>query len=146
MVAGVQKERIYNRDMVTGVQKERIYGHDMVTGATEQIGNCHDMTAVQEFTYCSPVHLQGSRRKTALPVNHNSAAKIPLRRSKQTKFCWPFSSWQITTILRTSKTTSTEFSSCQSHYRQRCPRSTGKLRNLSCLKTFSKRASKFTIS
>ena len=40
--------------MVTGVQRERIYGRDMVTGDTEQIGNCHDMTAVQEVTYCSP--------------------------------------------------------------------------------------------
>ena len=92
-------------------------GHDMVTGATEQIGNCHVMTGVhEEVTYCPPlVYLQGSRRKTALPVSRNSAVKTPLRRSKQTKFCWPFSSWQITTILRTSKITSTEFPNCQSH-------------------------------
>ena len=50
-------------DMVTGVLRERIYGHDMVTGATEQIGNCHDMTAVQEVTYCSPSTSSGKQKK-----------------------------------------------------------------------------------
>ena len=91
-------------------------GHNMVTGATAQIGNCHDMTGVhEEVTYFPLVHLQGSRRKTAQPVNRKSAVKTPLRRSNQTKFCWPFSSWQIKTILRTSKISSTEFPNCQSH-------------------------------
>ena len=61
------------------------------------------------------LHLQGSRRKTVLPVNHNSAVKTHLRRSKQTKFYWPFSSWQIITILRTFTILSTEFPNCQSH-------------------------------
>ena len=62
-------------------------GHDMVTGTTEQIINCHDMTGVhEEVTYYPLVHLQGSGRKTALPVNHNSAVKTHQRRSKQTKF------------------------------------------------------------
>ena len=91
-------------------------GLDMVIGATEQINNCHDMTGFhEEVTYCPLVHLQGSRRKTPLPVNHNSVVKTHLRRSKQTKFCWPFSSWQITTILRTFTIISTEFPNCQSH-------------------------------
>ena len=91
-------------------------GHDLVTGATDQIGNCHDMTGVhEEVTFCPLKHFQGSRRKTALPVNCNSAVKTPLRRSKQTKFCWPFSSWQLTTTLRTFITTSTDFPNCQSH-------------------------------
>ena len=89
--------------------------HDMVTGATEQIGNCHNMTGIhEEVTYCPLVHLQGNR-KTVLPVNHNSAVKTHLRRSKQTKFCWPFGSWQIITILRTFTIISTEFPNCQSH-------------------------------
>ena len=58
-------------------------GHYMVTGAIEQIGNCHNMTgAHEEVTYCPLVHLQESRRKTALPVNHNSAVKTHLRRLK----------------------------------------------------------------
>ena len=90
-------------------------GHDMVTGATEKNRNCHDMTYVhKEVTNCSLVHLQGSK-KTALLVNRNSAVKTPLRRSKQTKFCRPFSSWQLTKILRTFIITSTEFPNCQSH-------------------------------
>ena len=38
-------------------------GHDMVTGVHEEV------------TYCSPVHLQESRKRTALPVNRNSAVR-----------------------------------------------------------------------
>ena len=121
--------------------------HGMVTGATEQISNCHNMTGIhQEVTYCPLVDLQGSRIKTVLPVNHNSAVKTHLRRSKQSRFCWPFSSWQIIIILRTFTIISTEFLNCQSHEPQRCPRLTEKLRNLSSLKTFSRRVSKFITS
>ena len=119
----------------------------MVTGATQQIANCHDLTGVhEEVTYCPPSTSSGNQKRTVLPVNRNSAARIPLRRSRQTKFCWPSNSWQITTILRSFIITSTEFPNCQSHLPQRCQQLTGNLRNLSCLKTFSKRASKFTIS
>ena len=80
-----------DHDMVTGVQRERererVYDHDMVTAATEQIGNCHDMTGIhEEVTFCSLAHLQESRKRTALPVNRNFAAKTPLRRLSQTKF------------------------------------------------------------
>ena len=119
-------------------------GHDMVTGATEQIGNCHDMTGVhEEVTYCPTSTSSGKQKK-----NH-STSQSQFRSENTpatTKFCWPFSSWQITTILRTSKITSTEFPNCQSHEQQRCPRLTGNLRNLSCLKTYFRRVSKFTIS
>ena len=56
----------------------------------------------QEFTKKSLiaplVHLQESRKRTAPQVNRNSARKTPLRRLRQTKFCWRFSSWQTTTI------------------------------------------------
>ena len=91
-------------------------GHGMVTGSTEQIGTCHNMTGVhEEVTYCPLVHLQGSRRKTVPPVNLNSAVKTHLRRSKQTKFSWLFSSWQIISILRNFTILSTEFLNCQSH-------------------------------
>ena len=48
-------------------------------------------------------------KRTVLPVNRSSAVKMALRRSKQTKFCWPFSSWQTTTILQTFIITSTDF-------------------------------------
>ena len=61
------------------------------------------------------VHRQENRKRTVLRVNRNSAARTPLWRSRQTKVCWPFSSWQITTFLRTSKITSTEFPNCQNH-------------------------------
>ena len=74
-------------------KRERLCGHDMVTGATQQIGKCHDLTGVHQESHTAPlVHLQGSRRETALPVNRISAVKTPLRRSKQTKVCWPFNS------------------------------------------------------
>ena len=112
----------------------------------EHVSPRHDNEILKKSHTAPLVHLQGSRRKTALPVNRNSAVKTLQRRSKHTNFCWTFSSWQITTILRTSKKTSTEFPNCQSHKPQRCPRLTGNLRNLNCLKTFSKRASKFTIN
>ena len=116
MVTGATETNRNRHDMVTGATETNRNRHDMVRGATEQIGNCHNMTGIhEEVTYCPLVHLQESRRKTALPVNHNSAVKTRLRRSKQTKFCLPFSSWQIITILRTFTITSTEFPSCQSH-------------------------------
>ena len=50
----------------------------------------------QEFTkkLCTAhlAHLPESRKRTALQVNLNFAAKLPLRQLKQTKFCWRFSS------------------------------------------------------
>ena len=91
-------------------------GHDMVTAATEQIGNCHDITGVhEEVTYCSPSTSSGKQKKDCFTSQQQFRRRTPLRRSTQTIFCWPFSSWQITTILRTSKITSTEFPNCQSH-------------------------------
>ena len=104
----------------------------------------------QEFTRKSltarPVHLQESRKIAAIPANRNSAVRIPLRRSKQTKFCWPFSSWQTTTILLSSISISKEFPNCQSRSREQFPRSTGNLKSLSGLKIFSRRVSKPIIS
>ena len=55
------------------------------------------------------VHLQGSRKRTALPVNRYSSAKTLLLQLKQNNFWWPFSSWQTTTILQISITILTEF-------------------------------------
>ena len=65
-VTGVTKDLRNRGDMVTGVQRERerVCGHDMVTGATEQIGNCHNMTGVQEeVTYCPPSTSSGKQKK-----------------------------------------------------------------------------------
>ena len=107
-------------------------------------------TEWQEFTRKShtapPVNCQKSRKWTTLPVNRKSAVRIPLRRSEQTKFFWPFISWQTTTFLQTFIITSTEFPNSQNRSPHRCQRLTGNLRSLSCLKIFSKRASKLTIS
>ena len=75
------------------------------------------------------VHLQESRKRTAPHINRNSAVETPQRRLRQTKFCWRFSNWQITTILQFFLTILLEFPNCQSHLRQRCPRSTGKSEN-----------------
>ena len=128
--------------MVTGATE----GHDMVTGVERESLCQHNMTGVhEEVTYCSPSTYSGKQKKTVLLVNRNSAARTPLRQSKHTKFCRRFSSWQTATILRIFTLTSTEFPSCQSHLRQRCPRSTGNLKSSSCLKICSKRVSKFII-
>ena len=44
--------------------------------------------------------------------------RITLRQSKQTNFCWPFSSWQTTIILQSFIKTSTESSNCQNRSTQ----------------------------
>ena len=83
-------------DMVTGVHRERVYGHDMVTGvhrereptATtwwQELQNKLVITTIRlTFTKKSltapRVHPQESRKRTALPVNHNSVVKTPRRR------------------------------------------------------------------
>ena len=49
----------------------------MVTGATKQIGNCHDITAVQEVIYCSPSTSSGKQKK-------NRSTSQPQFRSENT--------------------------------------------------------------
>ena len=83
MVTAVQRESVEDRDIVTGVQREDLCQRDRVTG---------DTGVHAEVIYCSLVHHQESRKRTALQVNHNSAVKTPLRQLKQTKFCWYFNS------------------------------------------------------
>ena len=92
-------------------------GHDMVTGNTEEIRNRHDMVTgvLEETTYCSPSISSEKQKRTTLTVNRNSAVRIPVRRSMQTKLCGPFSSWQTTTSLQISLTKLTEIPNCQSH-------------------------------
>ena len=104
----------------------------------------------QEFTKNShtapPIHIHESKKRTALPVNRNSAVKTTLQRLKQTNNWWPFSSVQTTTTLQSSITVSKKFPICHSPSRQRCQRSLRNLRNLSCWNVFSKRAPKFIIN
>ena len=98
-------EQIRNRhEMVTGVQKESLCGHAMLTGV-------HD-----EVTYCSPSTSSGKQKKNPSTNQPQFCSEntTPLQRSNQTKFCWPFSSWQITTLPQTFVITSTVFWNCQS--------------------------------
>ena len=43
---------------------------------------------------------QATRKKPVLQVKRNSAAKTPLRQSKETNFCWPCIGWQTTANLQ----------------------------------------------
>ena len=108
----------------------------------------HDMVTRfhKEVTYCSPSTSSRNQKRTVLQVKRKSTVKTPLRRLRQTKFCWRFSSWQTTTILQISIKKLTEFPNCQSHSRHRCPHSTGNLKSSSCLKIFSERVSNIIIS
>ena len=145
-----ERERVCANVTVTWWQEFRERVSAAVTWWQELQNRLAITTTWQESTKKSPtapaVHLQESRKRTSSQVNRNSAVRIPLQRSKQTNFCWPFSSWQVTTILQIFTITSTEFPNCQNRSRQRCLRSTGNLKSLSCLKIYSKRASKFIIS
>ena len=75
------------------------YPH-MVTGATGELRHYpHTMTLAQEeIPYCSPTTSSGKQKKVSPHVNLNSAVRIPLRQSKQTRFCWPFNNWRRTPI------------------------------------------------
>ena len=148
MVTGITEQILSQRDMVKGVTEQIRSQRDMVTGVTEQIRSQRDIvTGVhEEVMYCSPSTSSGKQKRTALQVNPNFAAKTPLRRLRQTKFCWHFSSWQTTTILQSSITILTEFPNCQSHLRQRCQPLMANLKSSSCSKICSKRVSKSTIS
>ena len=69
MVTGATEMNRNRHDMVTGVHRERVYGHNIVTGATQQIGNCHDLTGVhEEVTYCSPSTSSRKQKK-----NHSTS-------------------------------------------------------------------------
>ena len=101
----------------------------------------HMVTAVQKvILFCSAPggHFQEHKRRSAPQVIPSFAKKTPLRKLKQTRFCWPPSSWRPTATPPTSTTTLTEFHNCLSPSRQKCPFSTGIQRNLNCLKIYSK--------
>ena len=64
MVTGATETNRTHHDMVTGVQRERVYDHEMVTEATQQISNSHDITEIhEEVTYCSPSTSSGKQKK-----------------------------------------------------------------------------------
>ena len=130
--------------MVTGATER----HDILTGVTEEVRNGRDMvTTVQEEIPCCSSGISPGKQKKAHPqVSHNFAVRTLLRQLKQTRFCWPFSNWRRTVIRPISTTTSQESQNCLSPSRQQCPPLTGNQRSLNCLKIYSKRVLKSTIS
>ena len=91
LLTSVREDR---HDMVTAGRTESVEDRDMVTGVAEQIRNQHDMlTGVhEEVMYCSPSTSSEKQKKNRSTSQPNFAAKTPLRRLRQTKFCWHFSS------------------------------------------------------
>ena len=148
MVTGVTGEIRHCRDMVTGVQGEISYRPDVVTRGSEEMRNGLDIvTAVQEeIPYCSSGISSANQKKARSTSQRQIRSENTLRHLKQTRFCWPFSNWRRTVILPISKTLETESRNCLSPSRQQCPPSTGNQRNLNCLKIYSKRVWKSTIS
>ena len=144
MVTGVIEETHDGPYMVTGATER----HDMMTGVIEEIRQYpHMMTATQEeIPYCSPSTSSGKQTKALSTSQPHFRSENTLRQLKQTRFCWPFSSWRRTVILPMSITTVTKFQNCLSPSRQQCPPSTGNQRTLNCLKIYSKRVQKSTIS
>ena len=107
-------------DMVTGVQRESLCGNDMMTAGTKQSRNCHDMvTEVQkespcghhmvtgvheEFTYCPPPHpstFPGKQKKNHSTNQLQFRSENTPATIEADQILLAFSSWQITTILRT---------------------------------------------
>ena len=89
---------------------------------------------------------QANRRRRAPQVNRNFAVKIPLRQLRQTRFCWPFSNWQRTPIQPISTIILAESRNCLNPSQRQCLRLMGNQRNSNCLKIYSKRVWKSTIS
>ena len=117
---------------------------------TEQNRNCHNITGVyEEVTYCSPSKTSGKQKK-------DRSTKQPQFRSKNTPATMEADQilLALQQLANNNNTANfhnningiSKFPNCQCRSRQRCPRSTGNLRSSSCLKTFSKRVSKFIIS
>ena len=89
---------------------------------------------------------QANRRRRVPQVNRNFAVKILLRQLRQTRFCGPFSNWQRTPIQSISTIILTESRNCLNPSQRQCLRLMGNQRNSNCLKIYSKRVWKSTIS
>ena len=109
-------------------------GQDMVRGAQEKV------------IYCSPSTSSGKQKK-----NHSTSQ--PQFRSENTAATIEGDKILLALQHLANNNNSANFhnkinrkSKCQNRLGQRCPCSTGNLKHLSCLKIFSKRASKFISS
>ena len=65
---------------------------------------------------------QANKRRRAPQVNHNFAVRIPLRKLKQTRFCWPFNNRLRTPIQPLSITTSAKSRNCLNPSQRHFPR------------------------
>ena len=147
MVTGVQRENLCQHDMMTGVHRERAYDHDRVTGDPEQIGNCHDMTGIhEEVTYFSPTTSSGKQKM-------NRSTSQPQFRTENTPVTIEADQILLALQQLANNNNSANFHNNISRI-SKLPKSLtttrptfdGKLRNLSFLKTFSRRVSKFLTS
>ena len=84
-------------------------GHDMVTGVHEEV------------TYCSPSLSPAKQKKIHSSSQPQFRFENTLRQLKQTTFLWPFSRWQLTTILQFFIKISENIPNCQNRSLQRCP-------------------------
>ena len=89
------------------------------------------MTRSQEFKKRLPTAplrlLQVNKRRRTPQVTNNFAVRTPPRQLKQTRFSWPFNSWQATETPPTSTKTSTGFQNCPNLSKQQGqPTSDGK--------------------
>ena len=79
------------------------------------------MTWSQEFTKKSLtaplVYLQENRKRIDLQVNRKFRSENTRATIEADQICWPFSSWQTTTILQISRAILTELPNCQNHLR-----------------------------
>ena len=134
--------------MVTGVTGEiRHYPH-MVTGATEEIrDNPHATTATQEeIPCCSPITSSGKQKKA-----HSTSQ--PQFRSENTpstieadQILLALQNWRRTPIQPISTIILAESRNCLNLWQRQCLRLTENQGNSNCLKIYSKRVWKSTIS
>ena len=86
------------------------------------------------------------KRRRVSQVSHILSVKTRLRRLKQTRYFWPFNSWQLIATQPVSTKTSMETLKCQSHSTQQNPRLAGNLRSLNYSKIFAKQTPRVTTS
>ena len=116
----------------------------MVIGATEQNRNGHDMTEVhEEGTYCSPRTSSGKQKK-------NRSTSQPQFRSENTPATIEADQFLLALQQLASSNNSANFhkkinriSKLPQSLTTTMPTFDGKSENLSCLKTYSRQASKF---
>ena len=100
----------------------------------------------EEVTYCSSSTSSGKQKQNHSNSQLQFRTENTIATIKADQFLLDLQ--QLANINTSSNfhKKSTEFPTCQSHSPQRWQRLTGNLKSSSCLKIFSKRASKITIS